>query len=74
MARSAWKKIARKYFGKKAVHHFGDGQFAPCRELHYSLRPTWEEAQPTKAFVDRTGCGGECNPRSHYMVDLAQVE
>jgi hypothetical protein len=74
MARSAWKRIARKLFGKEAVHHEGDGQFAfvtPCREFHYSLWPTRQEAEAISQRVTRTGCCGGCIPSMHYIRDLA---
>ena len=74
MARSAWKRIAKQVFGKDAVHHRGGyGRFAyvtPCREVHYSLWPSREEAEKVRTVVDRRGCGGECNPRTHYIFDL----
>jgi hypothetical protein len=55
------------------VYHGGDGQFAfvtPCREVHYSLWPSKEEADKRKAKVDKTACCGGCRPWTHYVVDL----
>ena len=62
---------------EKATYHWGDGRFAfitPCRVVHYSLWPTRNEAEKCKAKVDRTGCGGECRPWTHYIVDLDEAK
>ena len=74
--RKSWKSIAKETFDKADVYHGGTGQYAfftPCREVHYSLWETIEELRKNTRFVDRGGCGGECNPRTHYVVDLAKV-
>ena len=47
----SWKTIAKKQFGKAATYHWGDGRYAfvtPCREVHYSLWQTIEEAEKRK--------------------------
>ena len=70
MARSAWKKRARKFFSRKAVNHFGDGQFAyvtPCRRRsHYSLVAYLEgrlnQLEPLGSIEQ--DAVGRCNPRS----------
>ena len=74
--KQSWNAIAKKMIGKKATYHGGDGQFAvvtPCREVHYSLWPTREEAGKRKAKVDKTGCCGGCRPWTHYIVDLEEA-
>lgn len=74
--KQSWKIIARRVLGKDATYYGGDGPIAfvtPWREVHYPLWPNREEASKRKCFVDRTGCGGECNPRSYYIVDLLNV-
>jgi len=76
MKKQSWKTKARQRFGLKVTYHWGDGQFAfvtPCREVHYSLWPSRQEAEKCKAKVDRTGCGGECRPWTHYIVDLDEA-
>ena len=76
MARKSWKSIARKVFGKEAVHHEGDGQYAyvtSCGELHYSLWRRMDDVQAIKRRVDRGGCGGACT-RKHYILDLAEKQ
>lgn len=75
--KQSWNAIAKKVIGKEAVYHGGDGRFefvTPCREMHYSLWPTREEADKRKAKVDRTGCCGGCWPRTHYIVDLPEAK
>jgi hypothetical protein len=60
MAHRSWTSIAKKAFGKEAVHHEGDGQFAfvtPCREVQFSLYPTMEELNVIKRRVNKGGCG-----------------
>lgn len=74
MATKSWKSIAKKAFGKEAVHHEGDGQFAfvtPCRVFTFSLYPTMEELNVIKRRVNKGGCGGDCKPSTHYTRDLA---
>lgn len=71
--KQSWNAIAKKVIGKVA-YRGGDGQFAfvtPCREVHYSLWPSREEAEKYKTKVDRTGCGGESRPWSHFISDLS---
>lgn len=73
--KQSWNAIAKKLIGKEAVYRGGDGQFAfvtLCREVHYSLWPTREEAGKRKAKVDGTGCGGECRPWTHFILDLSR--
>ncbi len=75
--KQSWNAIAKKLIGKEAVYHGGDGQFAivtPCREVHYSLWPSRGEAIKRKEKVDKTGCGGECRPWTHYIVELGEVK
>ena len=77
MKTKSWIAKARRYFGRKTTYHWGDGRFSfvtPCREVHYSLWPTKEEAEKCKVKVDRTGCGGECRPWTHYIVDLGEAK
>jgi len=77
MKTKSWIAKAGRYFGCKATYHWGDGQIAfvtPCRELHFSLWPTKEEAEKRKAKVDRTGCCGGCWPETHYIVDLEEAK
>ncbi|HSL04914.1 MAG TPA: hypothetical protein VK901_15405 [Nitrospiraceae bacterium] len=74
--KQSWNAIAKKVIGKKAVYHGGDGQFAfvtPCREVHYSLWSSKEEADKCKAKFDKTGCGGECRPWTHFILDLSKL-
>ena len=74
--KQSWNAIAKKVIGKGAVYHGGDGQFAfvtPCREVHYSLWSSQEEADKCKAKVDRTGCCGGCHPWTHRLIDLSVV-
>ena len=74
--KQSWKTIAKKLFGKAAVYRGGNGQYAfvtPCREVHYTLWLTREELSKNTRFVDRRGCGGDCNPRTHYVEDLSEV-
>jgi len=72
MARKNWTSIAGKVFGREAVHHEEDGQFAfvtPCRELHVSLFPTMEKLNVVKRRVNKGGCGGDCNPSLHFRIE-----
>ena len=75
MARKSWKRIAKKAFGKEAVHHEGDGQFAlvtPCRdEVTFSLYATMDDLNAVKGRVNKGGCCGGCKPSTHYTRDLA---
>lgn len=73
----SWKAIAKKHFGQDSTYRRGDGGFAlvtPCREVHFSLWSTPEEAQEQKATVDNTGCGGDCTPWRHYVLELQSTE
>jgi hypothetical protein len=75
--RSSQNTIARKHFGKSAVYGGGDGPFAfvtPCRVLYYTLWETRKEAAKVKVKVDKRGCGGECKPWTHYIVDLGEAK
>lgn len=74
--KQSWIAIAKKVIGKEATYQGGDGQFAfvaPCREVHYSLWPSKEDGGKRKAKVGRTGCGGECRPWTHFILDLSKV-
>jgi len=54
-----------------------EGQFAlvtPSRnQVDFSLWATREAAQKSKRRLDRGGCWCGCEPRSHYIVDLKQM-
>ncbi len=71
----SWNTIARNRISKDASFGGGDGQFAfvtPCRIVYYTLWQRRDEAEKRKAKVDKTGCGGECKPWTHYIVDLLE--
>lgn len=75
--KQSWNAIAKKVIGKKATYKGGNGQFAfvtPCREIHYSLWPSKEEAIKRKTKVDKTACCGECRRWTHYIVDLGEMK
>ena len=70
--KQSWKAIAKQRFGKQAVYRGGNGQYAfvtPCREMHYTLWLTREEAVAWNRFQ----CSGECYKQNHYIVDLSEV-
>lgn len=62
----------------------GDGPFAliaPCRDLSVSLWQTREDAEQSKAGIDRSGCGGGCYvpgaklppaETPHQIIDLRE--
>jgi hypothetical protein len=67
-----YRQMAKKRW-PKACWIDGDGGWAllaHCRVLSVSLWPTREEAEKSKAGIDRTGCGGCCANR-HEIVHLA---
>jgi hypothetical protein len=81
MKKPSWRKLARTVLGKKAIQNIGDGsdgQFAfvtPCiDQIDLFLWATREGAVKMKARVDRVGCCGGCNPRTHYLVDLRKAK
>ena len=70
--KQSWKAIAKQRFGKQAVYRGGNGQYAlvtQCREVHYSLWLTREDAIARNRFQ----CSGECDKRTHNIVDLSEV-
>ena len=38
-----------------------------------SLWETMEDAEEKKEFIDKIGCGGQCNRRLHHIVDLSHI-
>ena len=72
--RPSWKTIVRKQIGRAATYGGGDGPFAfvtPCRQPYFTLWGSRQEAAKCKTKVDKVGCGGECTPRRHYIIDLS---
>ncbi|MSQ06919.1 MAG: hypothetical protein EXR54_07155 [Dehalococcoidia bacterium] len=54
----------------------GDGRYAllaPCPPLTVTLWRAREEAAEAKQRLDQAGCGGQCNPRLHHIVDLTEA-
>ena len=70
--KQSWKKIAKNKFGRESVCRGGKDQYAlvtPCREVHYTLWQTREEA----ITWNRVQCSGEYYKRTHYILDLAEL-
>lgn len=70
--KQSWKTVAKKKFSRESVYRGGSGQYVlvtPCREVHYALYLTREEAITWNRFQ----CSRECYKRTHYIVDLSEV-
>lgn len=73
--RSAWRTAATKRW-PNAAWITGDGPVAvvaPCRGITVTLWKTREAAEQEKARIDRTGCGGMCDPARHQIVELSDA-
>lgn len=72
MADTTWQKEAKRRWGRKAEWITGDGQFAllaHCRVLTVTLHQTMAQAEESKRFIDRMGCGGLCT-NNHEIIAL----
>ena len=67
-------KTAKRAWRKSAWIH-GDGSFAVvafCNVTTVSLHAEREDADASKDFIDRLGCGHQCY-RHHKVVDLTDL-
>lgn len=72
--RKGYRGTARRIW-KRAVWVRGQGPFAVvayCNQTSVSLHAELADAQASRAFIDRTGCGHRCY-RDHRIVDLEAV-
>ena len=80
MAKQSWKTTARQILGRKAIYQpwGGGGPFAlftPCRQqVDFTLWSSLERAEKEKGRIGRVWCCGECQPWTHYIVDLGEAK
>jgi len=69
-----WLEVAKKRWRMKVAWIRGDGQYALlsiCNKTKVSLHQTKDEAEISKKSIDMNGCGEECDPYLHKVIDLA---
>src|SRR5687768_4279892 len=67
-----WSSKLCRRLGNMDRHGNDDGPFALiswCGEPVFSLHPTAKAAETVKAFLDSSGCGGQCI-RDHQIIDM----
>lgn len=69
--RKGYKGTARRVW-PRAIWVHGQGPYAVvayCKQTTVTLHASLEDAQASRGFIDRTGCGHRCH-RAHRVIDL----